>query len=533
MKHKSRLGLLLKLQLIPALRSRSNASRRSNVGFTILFVIGVVVILGAFTTAYFGLAYGLQATGLLWLVPALGMVAGCIFNLVTTIYKTNGMLFAFKDYDFIMSLPFPASTVAASRLLIMYMWDLLFMAAVMGPAGIAYAWFAQPGALYWFLFVAALLMAPLIPLIVGSLLGILVSLIASRFRKRNIVTIILTLALIFLYILFMGNIDTIIENITAIAARIAEILSMVYLPAVWASYGFCGSDTGSYLLYTVLSVGPFILYCLLLGHWYRPLNSAVSANRTTSHFEMGSLRSSAPFEALVRREFKRLFGSSQYLLNTCIGQIMGIVLAVILLVSGGGQVAAELEQDLSAGGFLDPNAIYAVVAVFFAFFIAVGSTTPVSISLEGSGLWILRSSPVSTQEILQAKLLFNLIIASVLSLAMGVLLWIAFQPPFLYGIFFILTPLIYGLFVSAFGQWLNLKYARFDWTSETAVLKRSKPVMLASLLGIAYAFAPVILILFAGAWVMFAADAVLALTALLCYRSNMTKGAALFEAFPA
>ena len=368
---------------------------------------------------------------------------------------------------------------------------------------------------------------------IGSLLGILVSLISSRFRKRNIVSIILTLALIFLYMLFVGNIDTIIENMATIAPKIAEIIGYAYVPAVWAAQGFCDLNWGSYLLFAVLSIGPFILYCLLLGRSYRQLNSAVSANRITSRFEMRTLRSSAPFQALVRREFKRLFGSSQYLLNTCLAQIMGIILAVLLLVTGSGTVAADLEQDLAVDGFLDPNVIYAVVSVFFAFFIVVGSTTPVSISLEGSALWVLRSSPVSTKEILQAKLVFNFILAAFLSTVMGILLWIAFAPGFLYGIFFILTPLVYGLFASAFGQWLNLRYARFDWTSETAVLKRSKPVMLASILSMAYAFAPIILILFAGAWVMFVADGILAVFALLCYRSNMTKGVKMFEAFPA
>ena len=67
-----------------------------------------------------------------------------VLSLVTTVYKAPGLLFAFKDYDLLMSLPVRTGSLVASRLLMLYGVNLAFTLLTMVPAWVVYAVFAAP-----------------------------------------------------------------------------------------------------------------------------------------------------------------------------------------------------------------------------------------------------------------------------------------------------------------------------------------------------------------------------------------------------
>ena len=67
------------------------------------------------------------------------MLVGAIAGAVAAFLKTNGVLFGFKDYDLVMSLPVPTSSVVLSRIASLYAMSLLFGVLVMVPAFAVYA----------------------------------------------------------------------------------------------------------------------------------------------------------------------------------------------------------------------------------------------------------------------------------------------------------------------------------------------------------------------------------------------------------
>ena len=63
---------------------------------------------------------GYGVLGIIDAVPVMCALAICALAFVFTLFKTNGYLFNFKEYDMLMSLPFKARTIAASKFLYMY-----------------------------------------------------------------------------------------------------------------------------------------------------------------------------------------------------------------------------------------------------------------------------------------------------------------------------------------------------------------------------------------------------------------------------
>ena len=112
-----------------------------------------------------------------------------------TIYKANGILFSFRDYDLQMSLPVKeSSTIVASRILIP-VWDepgLTLLVIFACPRRLHLDGFSVPSLLSVFLLLP-FWQSPMVPIILATILGVLISLIASRFRHTSAISVLLTL----------------------------------------------------------------------------------------------------------------------------------------------------------------------------------------------------------------------------------------------------------------------------------------------------------------------------------------------------
>ena len=117
------------------------------------------------------------------------------------------------------------------------------------------------------------------------------------------------------------------------------------------------------------------------------------------------------------------------------------------------------------------------------------NATCVSVSMEGKNWWIINSLPLSVKNILNAKILMNLILATPFYLVSEILLTLALRPAFLELVWLILIPAAAVLFSSVFGLAVNLHFPVFIWESETSVVKQSA----SSLLGGLGSILPVIL----------------------------------------
>ena len=133
--------LLLKIQLLGLFGINKTlhadpAKAKRTLALAALVVAAVVLFASAYSA---GVAQGLVQIGLAEAVPLVAVLVGAIAGAVAAVLKTNGVLFGFKDYDLVMSLPVPTSSVVLSRIASLYAMSLLFGVLVMVPAFAVYA----------------------------------------------------------------------------------------------------------------------------------------------------------------------------------------------------------------------------------------------------------------------------------------------------------------------------------------------------------------------------------------------------------
>ncbi|MDL2237479.1 hypothetical protein LJC56_06585 [Christensenellaceae bacterium OttesenSCG-928-K19] len=504
-------------------KGKPAAAGRGSRGYMPMLVASAIVMITLVVSFCVPIAELLAPLGQLYILPAITMTAASITVLITTIYKTNGLLFGFKDYDLVMSLPVKTSIVITSRLFMLYLMNFIFCLFIMVPSCIIYAVYASPSAGFYPLFILSLFFIPLIPIAIATAIGTLIAYAASFFKRKSGLSVVFTIAVMLVWMLVVMNMRTIVEKFADIGASITSTIYRVYPPTAWFANAVSDFDIPAFLLFIGVSVGAFVAFVAIVAKNFARINSAITANRTTSNYKIQELKQISPKKALFKKEFKRFTSSSSYLLNTGIGVILLTIASICMLLFGRDQVLAFMGMP----GLSDMLAN--VLPIAMAFFLVIACTTSSSISLEGKSLWIIKSMPVSSRDILLSKLWVNLAIIIFAVAVNSTIFSIVFATTPLQVLMMYLTPLAYGVYVALFGLKLNLAYPDFSWDSEVKVVKQSMPTMVITFSGMAITIVPALLAFAFGEVIIYIVTAALVIISIFLYRNIMTKGVRIFD----
>ena len=429
-------------------------------------ILGIVLIFYCYL-----LAHGMGSMGMAYVIPGYAIAITGIITLFFTAVKANGVLFAYKDYDILMSLPVKTSTVIASRFLTMYVLNLIFTALVMLPMGVAYVVWEQPGFLFYPVWILGLLAAPQIPTTIATILGALIILFTSRFKYANALTTIVSVILVVAIVVSsfaMGGMSG--ENVDMEAIKSVGDLVLMQVNRIYPLAGLFYSatvelDMLSFLLYLVISAAWYYLFVKILSLRYKQMNTGLMTYHTRSDFKMTEQKAGSPLKALWKKEMKRFFSSTTYFMNVGIGAILAVVMGVAFLFVGADKLDSVLGMPWIShlAGSVLPFAVGMLGCMTCA--------TSVSLSLEGKSIGILKSLPVSPAVVYKSKILMNLTILMPCLLITSACLAVRFHQNPAEVVLLFVTPQIYGIFSTVFGMYVNIKMPNYEWTNETAVIK--------------------------------------------------------------
>ena len=87
----------------------------------------------------------LAEVGIVEMVLPLMALMACVMSLMFTLFAASGLVFGGKDSDIVLALPVPAFTVMLSKILALYLENLVFCGLWMLPTGAAYLVYAGLG----------------------------------------------------------------------------------------------------------------------------------------------------------------------------------------------------------------------------------------------------------------------------------------------------------------------------------------------------------------------------------------------------
>lgn len=462
--------------------SRKKKSKIFGYGGLALFVISMSFLSFIYV---FMISEGLKMFDSLDILPTLMMAITSIVVLTTTIFKVKGTIFAFKDYDLVMSLPVSTTEIVASRLLLLYGINMLFVCLIMIPATLVYGIMANPRLEFYIISLFTLFFIPLVPIALASILGTIVAYISTKFRHRNLFNIIFSIVMVLGLMFFPSLLSDVGQEVVDMSRLITNQVNELYPPAMLYTKAVISYDIWSLIIFVGISLGIFILYSLLIGRGFKWLNSKMLTGTTGTKFKMGEQRVNTPFIALYYKEIKRFFSTPVYVLNTGFGVILG-TLGVIALIVVESPIGDYFDISFDIGQYMSVPQIGGAVGVFgplmISFFIMLSSTTSASISLEGKNVWILKSLPVSEKTIFFSKIGVNITILAPLILDIF-LLSLLMKVGIIQGLIMIIIGILSTIFVSVFGLLINIIFPNFNWTTETVAVKQSASTLISMLGG--------------------------------------------------
>ncbi len=456
--------------------SKDKKSKQKTVGLLMAWAILLAMLIGYVG----GLSYGLIYLGLEEAVPAYLITISSLLIFVFGMLKVGSAIFRKEGYDILCAFPLAMGAVAISRLIKIYVEYFLMMLAVLLPSILVYTWNIRPDAGFYLAGLLGIWGIPLIPMAASILMGTLIAGVSSRMRRKSLIAAVLSILAV-LGIMYGslrlsamdGNIDP--EMLKNLSASIMILLKRIYPPAVWLGMAIIRGDVFGAVLCACLSLAVFGAVAAGVVFSFGKISQSLCSSFAKHNYRMGKLKADSLLRSLCKREFRRYFSSSIYVTNTIIGPIMGCVLSGTLLFSGTDTLKEFLPLPVDIDG---------IVPFVIAGAMCMMTTTATSISMEGKHWWILKSLPLSTKNILDGKILMNLLLLLPFYLLSELLLIIACRPEAGEILWMLLIPAVIILFSCVYGITVNLHFPVMEWESEVRIVKQSASSMLGGMGGL-------------------------------------------------
>ncbi len=473
------LKTLLKLRLSAMLSGlviggskKKKAGKGRIILMALLWTYVIAVFIGMFFALFSSLAPAMREMELDWFYFAMFIMLAFAIMFVFSVFTAKAQLFEAKDNELLLSLPIPPGTILASRMASLLLTNLGFELMVALPAIVAWIIFCGFDLGLVLCFVLVCLCLPLFSTALSAFFGWLLALVTARVRNKTLVSTLMSLAFLAAYFYIYANINTILSGLLNNATHIAGSVSAV-LPVWWLARGIAETNLVNLALGLACLIVPFALCRWVLSRSFIKTATIRRGFAKVKYVERQA-RVASPFAALVRREWARLLSSSTYIMNSALGAVMGLVAAALLLVKG--RDIVEL-FDILPGDFA--GVIPLVIVAALCTLSSMTTITACSVSLEGNNLWIVRSLPVTTAQVLRAKLALHLGLSVPATLAAQAAAIIVLRPDGLSLLWILLLPQLFGLTMALLGLWANLRHPKLDWINETQAVKQGFAVAIA------------------------------------------------------
>lgn len=496
--------MLLKVQITMIWTTQVMGARKNfekKVGANALPIVGgIFAVVGALIMMVYiyGVSTGVALAGFTRLLPLAGILFGALPGVILTFVKANGVLFAYKDYDFIMSLPIKKSTIIYSRVAALYAVEGIWSFAIMLPVFLAYFTFEAVtiprliGALF------ALVLGPNLAVSAAILLAFAVAALAAKLHFKSLGMVIggiFGLLFMVAYLFFIFTLSFNADKLSAGAAgnfqatvfSVASSVGLVYLPSLWIADFFRSGSFVSFLLFVLVSVGAPAVIVAIISRFNDRINALVSEDKVQKKFttKQISTKSVSPFVALIRKEIQTIIGYPAVFVNMLFGCLLMVILAFISLFFNTSAIVANFVPASEVPRYLPlARTIFGMATTWFgtSMFCAANSAA-ISYSLEGRSNWLMATMPVSSRQIFGAKIAVNMLYVAFFSILTQVFFLIPGHITIETALRNVILPLCIVFLVANVGLAIDIRRPNFDWTSVIDITKRSLSVTVSSLVG--------------------------------------------------
>ncbi|HZJ77793.1 MAG TPA: hypothetical protein VFD52_03210 [Clostridia bacterium] len=421
-----------------------------------------------------------------WLYFALAGLMALLLSFIFSIFMVQTQLYEAKDNDLLLAMPIPPKFILASRIMVLTLMNYVYQSLILLPAGVVYIINCPVSTLGIVFFALTFIFLPFLVMAISSFFGWVVAIISSKMRNKNTVTMVMSIGLLIGYFAVFSNIQKYINHLIENGDQIANVVQKALPPAYYFGMAITTHDILSLLIFLLFAIVPFVAVYALLSYSFIKI-ATTKRGRAKIEYKEESLKVSRPKTALIKKELLRFTSSPMYMLNGALGAVFTVVFAVVLTVKS--SIVTDMFLQL-------PPEFQGQIGLLMAITLCALSATNIisapSISLEGKNLWIARSLPVDSGDVLTAKAYMHMIVClpTVIIAATSCSVFLSLSVAETLLVF--LLPCAFTVFTAFVGVFINLRFPKFDWINETVAVKQSISTLVTMLVSIVSVIIPTV-----------------------------------------
>ena len=482
----NKLSSLLKATLSGGLQLFNYRGKTAKSRKIMPIVLGALIGLMMFTSAN-AFMENLKEIGAESAILSVYTLATAIIILMEGSYKSIDLLFKPKDNDMLLSMPIPESIIILSRIIKYYLFEMIYCLIFLVPAIIAYIINVPVGPSFYFVAITMFLMVPIIPIAISCVIGLAISAIASSFKHKALLRVILSFISLFATagLVFAINATPDFDEIGF--AALSDKITELYYPASVFVNLVTDFNIWEYLLFVIINLAVLAITVLLISRFcfriITRLNIMNHNKNSNSHY---NYRKHSQTTAILKKEITRYFNTPVLLMNTAIGLVFFVV-AIGALCLNFDNVANSMISSIEDFPLtIDDLHAYlpGVTFAMVAFASLLTCITATMVSLEGKAINILKSLPISGVKVMLVKVLAAVLLIVPITASGSLIMAIRFNFSIIDTLLVLIGVITMPLVTELIGILINLKYPRFDADNDAVVVKQSASVMIATFLGL-------------------------------------------------
>lgn len=343
-----------------------------------------------------------------------------MFSIVTTLYGA-------KDTPFLNTLPLRPTSVFFAKFAMTYVNALELSSAVILPtvltSAIAFN-VASKSMFYGFypLLLVILLVAPILPLFIVSVLSMPVVWLGSYFKGKptlkSVLVILFYVLLMCAYMVLVYYMNTRgfgqeggVEMSQGTLASLSVLANVFYPDKVLVNYCL-GIEAGkNFGISAAITVGMIAVMLLLSALFYKRINSKATENSQSTESKTATLKQSNVVASIMKRDFTSIMRNSALAMTSFANLLMAPVFIVVMYFitnfkSGADEGMTPFMSEMMGIGF--------VVMYSMIFLAGANMIANMAYTREGKSFFASKTLPINPKDSIKAKLLLSIIVPSVL-----------------------------------------------------------------------------------------------------------------------
>lgn len=343
-----------------------------------------------------------------------------MFSIVTTLYGA-------KDTPFLNTLPLRPTSVFFAKFAMTYVNALELSSAVILPtvltSAIAFN-VASKSMFYGFypLLLVILLVAPILPLFIVSVLSMPVVWLGSYFKGKptlkSVLVILFYVVLVCAYMVLVYYMNTRgfgqeggVEMSQGTLASLSVLANVFYPDKVLVNCCL-GIEAGkNFGISAAITVGMIAVMLLLSALFYKRINSKATENSQSTESKTATLKQSNVVASIMKRDFTSIMRNSALAMTSFANLLMAPIFIVVMYFitnfkSGADEGMTPFMSEMMGIGF--------VVMYSMIFLAGANMIANMAYTREGKSFFASKTLPINPKDSIKAKLLLSIIVPSVL-----------------------------------------------------------------------------------------------------------------------